>query len=438
MAVAPVKYLRVPVLEVLPSSQDSQKIFNHWEKMLNNFFTAAGASSTETSTSSSTASSTTLNKLAILTGYISPDVYALIEQHETYAGAIDALRKLYKKKKNVVYARHLLATAKQDAGEAVTDFSQRLLTLARDCAFDEVTAEAHKNEAVRDALITGIYSSNIRLRLLEHEDLELDKAIQIADSLERAHASSSSYEPSTSSGLSLSSIQDSGRIAGGADLPTDQSSVLAPSSVAQSLVNQVGPGREHAKKCLFCGDIHVLRRKYCPARESKCYLCGRKGHFAKVCRSSSRVLGPAAAAAFPSAHLAVVPKSLERSAITISVGKRVIEALVDSGATENYMSQSLMNSLDLCLQGEQSTVTLASTDSVTKVLGSVEIAIEIQGRRYRNVKFGIVFNLCADIILGLDFLQKHRRVIFQFHGGVNDLSIGADAEHCAVPAAKIN
>ena len=133
-----------------------------------------------------------------------------------------------------------------------------------------------------------------------------------------------------------------------------------------------------------------------------------------------------------------MPKSLERSAITISVGKRVIEALVDSGATENYMSQSLMNSLDLCLQGEQSTVTLASTDSVTKVLGSVEIAIEIQGRRYRNVKFGIVFNLCADIILGLDFLQKHRRVIFQFHGGVNDLSIGADAEHCAVSAAKIN
>ena len=72
---------------------------------------------------------------------------------------------------------------------------------------------------------------------------------------------------------------------------------------------------------------------------------------------------------------------------------------------------------------------------MTNVLGFVKTALKINGRYYKNVKFGVVYNLCADIILGLDFLQKHRRVIFQFHGQVNDLCINDG--HCSVSAAKV-
>ena len=313
-------------------------------------------------------------------------------------------------------------------------FSQRLPTLARDCAFSEVTAEDHKGEALRDAFISGFKSSNIRLRVLEHEDLKLEKAIQIADSLERAHSFSSSYESSAPSGHLVSSIQQSNQAP---DPEINQPTVLTHAVLAPSSKGDRKPrgsGSQLAKTCIYCGNFHDRSRKHCPAKDSNCHLCGRKGHFAKVCRSRAHP-SSSIAAVFASSRLASVPRSLKSSSITVSIGKRVIEALVDSGATENYMNQSLFDSLGLTLRGHKSTITLASTDSVTNVLGFVKTTLKINGRCYKNVKFGVVYNLCADIILGLDFLQKHRRVIFQFHGQVNDL--GINDEHCSVSAAKV-
>ena len=92
-----------------------------------------------------------------------------------------ALGKLYRKKENIIYARHLLAVASQDQGETIIDFSQKLLTLSRDCAYAAVTAMEHTDQAVLNALIAGLRSPAIRQHLLENDELTLDKAIQIAD-----------------------------------------------------------------------------------------------------------------------------------------------------------------------------------------------------------------------------------------------------------------
>ena len=219
------KYIRVPVLEVLPTALESQKIYNHWRKMLSNLLVALGVPSSSPSSRSKPSSESSssvgpppsfssgsgsdsgssssavvaptngdFDKLAVTCGYVSPDVFALIEHYSTYEDAMQALDKLYRKRKNVIYARHLLATAYQEANETVTDFRGKLLSLARDCAFATVTAEQHQEESVRDALIAGLRSPKIRLRLLEDDELTLDQAVTIADSLERAQKFSSSYE----------------------------------------------------------------------------------------------------------------------------------------------------------------------------------------------------------------------------------------------------
>ena len=260
MAFSQEKYIRVPVLEVLPGAQDSQKIFNHWEKMLDNFLTAVAASVPSTSSSSSS-SSLTINKLAILNGYLSPDIYALIEHLTTYETAIEALRKLYKKNKNVIYARHLLATTSQESGESATDYSQRLLLLAKDCVFEAVTAEQHKSEAVRDALIAGLKSPNVRLRLLENDDLTLEKAIQIADSLERAQLFSSSFEHTAMSPSLLSSVQKM-------EENDEERKTYAPErsyfSRQDASAVVFGKERKHGTeahiRCYYCGNQHPQLR----------------------------------------------------------------------------------------------------------------------------------------------------------------------------------
>ena len=40
------------------------------------------------------------------------------------------------------------------------------------------------------------------------------------------------------------------------------------------------------KPCRYCGRKHDFKKDACPAAEKKCYICNKKGHFAKQCRSA--------------------------------------------------------------------------------------------------------------------------------------------------------
>ena len=96
----------------------------------------------------------------------------------TYDEAITVLRNLYKKAPNEVFARHLLATAKQQQEETLDKFYLKLQKLARDCNFRQVTSEQYRQEMVRDALKNGLSSHGIRQRLLENRDLNLENAVK--------------------------------------------------------------------------------------------------------------------------------------------------------------------------------------------------------------------------------------------------------------------
>jgi len=58
-----------------------------------------------------------------------------------------------------------------------------------------VTAEEYNNEMVRDAFISGLSSHHIRQRLLENNELSLDRAFDIANSLNMAIEHSTGYFP---------------------------------------------------------------------------------------------------------------------------------------------------------------------------------------------------------------------------------------------------
>ena len=101
------------------------------------------------------------------------------------------------KPKNEVFARHLLATRKQEPGENVDQFYQQLLHLSKDCQFKAVTADNHRNEYIRDSFISGLTSTHIRQCLLENNALTLQEALQQARSLESAQTHVSLYVDSS-------------------------------------------------------------------------------------------------------------------------------------------------------------------------------------------------------------------------------------------------
>ena len=198
-----------------------------------------------------------------------------------------------------------------------------------------MSAQEFLSELTRDAFITGITSSFIKQRLLEEDSLTLDDAISKAEVLERAQNQSGS--------LFVKSLQ----------------SLVSATCSSQSKTCQ------NKKRCYFCaGNMHPGGRKECPAKDCYCRGCGKKGHYYKACRSSSKSStagirdekdnqissGDDTVAAFSSPclfSLAGVPNCLALSIIPVQINKKNIYALLDSGALHSHISLNAVKWLKL-------------------------------------------------------------------------------------------
>ena len=83
------------------------------------------------------------------------------------------LKELFVKPKNDVFARHVLATRSQQTAESLDEYLQVLKTSSKDCNYQVVTAVQKRNNAIRDAFITGLQSSHMSAS--ENKTLDLAK-----------------------------------------------------------------------------------------------------------------------------------------------------------------------------------------------------------------------------------------------------------------------
>ena len=134
-------------LSLDPNSADAELKWTHWKKTLSNFFSKLDKITDQ-------------DKYALLTNFLSADVYSYVSGAGNYADAIKVLEDLYVKPKNEIFARHLLATRKQESGERVDQFYQVLLHLSEDCQFKAATADEHRNGYIRNSFISGLSSSH--------------------------------------------------------------------------------------------------------------------------------------------------------------------------------------------------------------------------------------------------------------------------------------
>ena len=124
------------------------------------------------------------DKLNLLISHIESSIYELISDVVNYNNAIAQLGRIFAPTPNQIFARYMLRTCKQRPGQSVDEYQQKLKQLSTDCNFGAVTAQEHKYEALRDAFIRGLVSSEIWQRLLEERDLSMQDAFDKARSLE--------------------------------------------------------------------------------------------------------------------------------------------------------------------------------------------------------------------------------------------------------------
>ena len=207
-----------------------------------------------------------LDKLAVLSNFVSPSIFQHIEDCTDYETSIETLQTLFIKPKNEIFARHLLATRKQAPTETLDEYLQALKTLSKDCNFKNVTAAQYCEESIRDAFISGLQSSLIRQRLLENKTLDLKTMFDQARSLESAMKSSESYAvPNTLVNAAVPAT--SAKPVDGLEANTLAAAVTETTSLS----------------CYFCGNNRHSRSK-CPAKDATCAKCQKKGQTPKYAK----------------------------------------------------------------------------------------------------------------------------------------------------------
>ena len=155
------KCRRPQIFDTDANSEEGPRKWLHWKRRFESFIGRIDGA-------------TDRDKLELLINFIETNVCSYITECTTYADALNKLECAYVKPVNEIYARHCLNTSRQNEGESLEDFLQRLKILSNDCNFADVTASQCKEAAIRDAFITGLGSPYIKQRLLEDNELRLN------------------------------------------------------------------------------------------------------------------------------------------------------------------------------------------------------------------------------------------------------------------------
>ena len=359
----------------------------------NNFLTATKITSDE-------------DKYRMLINFINPTVYSYISDHKSYPPAIKALQDIYDKPRNSLYARHLLASTKQQPHQSLDEYLRTLRTLSKDCDFKPVNAEEYRSESIRDSFISGLSSNFIRQRILESETSTLDTAFNLARTLDLAQRNAESYH---SHSLPISSS-----VTEGCGWVGETSGKQGAQVVSAAIQPKFKPNRQ---KCYFCGHPRHPRRE-CPAREDTCSKCGITGHWSKVCHSGSE---HASALVLPHMPRLSTLASAKDSYNPILLEEVVIdghkaEALLDSGANGNFMDKKYAETHKFTIIPANYSVGLASGAHSSKVVGVCFVTLLVKKQKYQNVRMSILSELVSDIILGESFMSLHSSVEFKFGG----------------------
>ena len=389
--------LRPQRLETDPSSPDSADLWIHWKKTFSNFLNAV--------------QTLNVDKLAMLTNFVAPSIYKHIAECSSYEDAMCILEGLFIQPKNIVFARHILSITKQEPGQSLDVFLQKLKYLAIDCDFQAVSAETHREEFIRDSFIRGLFSPHIRQRLLEEKDLDLKSAYDIARQLELAQKQSQTYCETfpTSCAISPQAVNQS-----------DSSNLEKENTLAAASFNS---------SCYFCGMTRHPRSK-CPARDAVCKSCGKKGHFQRVCRSKLTSSKSSTchivcddASSLSSTLIASTHNSLSSALTHIIVNGVPMQALIDTGSSDSYISKHVVDKFQFHVLSSHKRVTMASTCFSSSTHGHIIASISIKDNSYNNIQLSVLSDLCTDVLLGHDFLKLHERVEIPFSGSRPSFSL---------------
>ena len=386
------KFLQPKKLSVDPNSPTAENEWKFWLKTFTNFVEAMPAGEGEAQ----------INKLNVLTAYLTAPIYKVIAEETTSDNAVAALRRLYVKPRNEIFARHLLATAQQKVGESIDELVLRLNGLSQNCNFVAVNSQAYSDDMKRDSFISGISSTFVRERLLENQTLSFNQAYEKARALKLAEQTSATYFPHM---VNSAQVQ-ANRSAVDSDEPSE------PSCSAAAVSRQSKISNKGTFMCYFCGSRNWHRRAKCPARDEKCDYCGKIGHYIKCCMSCKTVTKGCVNSPCLSSLSALRSSFPKHVNANVKINDIVARALIDTGSTNSYLSKSFVDQNHITYTSLRFVANMANTSLKTEIHGICNVKLQFSQHAYEQVEFFIMPDLVSDVIIGDDLLKRRNSMTF--------------------------
>ena len=282
---------------------------------------------------------------------------------------------------NETYERFRFNQRQQQDGETFDIYLTVLKSLAKTCNFADLQVSL-----LRDRFVIGIKSNNMHKRLLQERSLNLSKCIDIC----RASETSEKQLRVIDSDEKVHKIRDK------------NASHKKPPTKAYR--NPKVIDTKTPRKCKFCARSHIFKKELCPAWGKSCQTCRGRNHFSSCCPRSARshTLEEEELYSSDDDHLLALNTDKNKAVfIRLTMDKKSVRFQVDSGATANVISSTLLNQKDLrSLEKTKSTLKTYNND-IIKCLGKIKKTLvnPLSGRSL-NTELLVVDDPNATPILG--------------------------------------
>ena len=219
-------------------------------------------------------------------------------------------------KKNLTVERHIFFSRNQAYGEKFEAFLTDVKLKAKTCEFGDL-----KDSLIKDKIVGGIQSDQLRARLLREADLTLENAETICRAAEVSETRLKIMKEEHDVNTIKTNINTE---------KTDYKTRRQPNS----------------DDCSYCGKKHQPRK--CPAFGSICHNCGKRNHFMSVCRATKHVKMVTEEKCdenFFVAGISHESENVKEWKSIIEVQGRKITFTLDTGAQANILPLSLFRRL---------------------------------------------------------------------------------------------
>lgn len=193
-------------------------------------------------------------------------------------------------KKNVIVERHKFNTKYQMKSQSIDQYVTELRLITRNCEFGNLT-----EELIRDRIVCGTNSEQVKLRLLREDKLTLKSALSICRAEEESKKQMKNLnEESASDVHSLRQKKSVNRNSVYANNNNTINRSMPNRSSDRGKSVSYTKGKRNSRnnfvfKCKKCATDHPKRQ--CPAFGKICNKCRKTNHFAVCCRSDMNIHG---------------------------------------------------------------------------------------------------------------------------------------------------